>query len=110
MLMLTLDGTAVASDPAAHRGRADALRIAGLALLSIRFIQGYIYWGGGSRRFQTTPSLQVSVTLPLPTLAARPVGAGGADTTLPDGMTNRVMLWEGTVVERALLATVTLPT
>src|SRR4030088_132001 len=26
-------------------------RTAGVALLSVRFIQGFIYWGGGSRRF-----------------------------------------------------------
>src|SRR5277367_3635867 len=29
---------------------------AGLALLSVRFIQGFIYWGGGSRRFIYGPS------------------------------------------------------
>src|SRR5277367_4240101 len=31
-------------------------RIAGIALLSIRIIQGFIYWGGGSRRFIYAPS------------------------------------------------------
>jgi thiosulfate dehydrogenase [quinone] large subunit len=31
-------------------------RIAAVALLSIRFIQGFIYWGGGSRRFIYAPS------------------------------------------------------
>jgi thiosulfate dehydrogenase (quinone) len=30
--------------------------IAGMALLSIRFIQGFVYWGGGSRRFIYGPS------------------------------------------------------
>jgi thiosulfate dehydrogenase [quinone] large subunit len=35
---------------------ADALRMASLALLSIRFIQGFIYWGGGSRRFIYAPA------------------------------------------------------
>lgn len=29
---------------------------AGLALLSVRFVQGFIYWGGGSRRFLYAPS------------------------------------------------------
>jgi thiosulfate dehydrogenase [quinone] large subunit len=29
---------------------------AGVALLSVRFIQGFIYWGGGSRRFIYAPS------------------------------------------------------
>ncbi len=31
-------------------------RIAAIALLSIRLIQGFIYWGGGSRRFIYAPS------------------------------------------------------
>ena len=31
-------------------------RIAGIALLSTRFIQGFVYWGGGSRRFIYAPS------------------------------------------------------
>jgi thiosulfate dehydrogenase (quinone) len=31
-------------------------RIAAIALLSIRFMQGFIYWGGGSRRFIYAPS------------------------------------------------------
>ena len=30
--------------------------MAALALLSIRFVQGFIYWGGGSRRFIYAPS------------------------------------------------------
>jgi uncharacterized membrane protein YphA (DoxX/SURF4 family) len=37
----------------------DALRnwrLAGVALLATRFIQGFIYWGGGSRRFIYGPS------------------------------------------------------
>ena len=39
--------------------RNDALRnwrLAGIALLATRFIQGFIYWGGGSRRFIYGPS------------------------------------------------------
>src|SRR5882757_7770232 len=36
MSTLTLDGTAAASDPAAKRSKADALRIAALAPLSLR--------------------------------------------------------------------------
>jgi hypothetical protein len=31
-------------------------RTAAIALLSTRFIQGFIYWGGGSRRFIYAPS------------------------------------------------------
>src|SRR5256886_2853793 len=56
MPTLMLEGTAAASKPAAQRSKADALRIAALALLSIRFIQGFIYWGGGSRRFIYAPA------------------------------------------------------
>jgi len=56
MSTLTFDGTAAASSEAAQRGKADTLRIAALALLSIRFIQGFIYWGGGSRRFIYAPA------------------------------------------------------
>src|SRR3982074_3655671 len=56
MSTLTLDGTAAISDPAAQLSKADALRIAALAPLSIRFIQGFIYWGGGSRRFIYAPA------------------------------------------------------
>src|SRR5258707_11386555 len=56
MFTITLDGTATTSDPAAQHSKADALRIAALALLSIRFIQGFIYWGGGSRRFIYAPA------------------------------------------------------
>jgi thiosulfate dehydrogenase (quinone) len=33
-----------------------AARVAGLALISVRVIQGFIYWGGGSRRFIYAPS------------------------------------------------------
>src|ERR1700751_1126724 len=57
MSTLMLDDAAAASNPAAAQGsKADALRIAALGLLSIRFIQGFIYWGGGSRRFIYGPS------------------------------------------------------
>jgi hypothetical protein len=49
------------------------------------------------------------VTVPLPTVAARPVGAVGGDVTLPGGITNSVMLCDGTVVPIALLVTATLP-
>ena len=31
-------------------------RTAALAMLSVRIIQGFIYWGGGSRRFIYAPS------------------------------------------------------
>src|SRR3982074_2561594 len=56
MSTVALDGPAPASNPATPRGKADALRIAALALLSIRFIQGFIYWGGGSRPFIDAPA------------------------------------------------------
>ena len=43
MFTLTLNGAAATSNPAAKRSEADALRVTALALLSIRFIQGFIY-------------------------------------------------------------------
>src|SRR5260221_115526 len=56
MSTLTFDGTAAASNEAAQRGKADTLRVAALALLSIRFIQGLVYGGGGSHRFIYAPA------------------------------------------------------
>ena len=56
MSTLTFDGAATAARPTIERSKADALRIAALALLSIRFIQAFIYWGGGSRRFIYAPA------------------------------------------------------
>ncbi len=34
-----------------HSGGSRALGAGSLAILSVRFVQGFIYWGGGSRRF-----------------------------------------------------------
>jgi hypothetical protein len=56
MSTLTFDGKSAASNEAAQRGKADTLRVAALAMLSIRFIQGFVYWGGGSRRFIYAPA------------------------------------------------------
>jgi uncharacterized membrane protein YphA (DoxX/SURF4 family) len=56
MSTLTLDGTAAATNSAVRRSKADTLRVAAVALLSIRFIQGFVYWGGGSRRFIYAPA------------------------------------------------------
>jgi thiosulfate dehydrogenase [quinone] large subunit len=53
MATLPLDATTVGAQ------RNDALRswrLAGVALAVTRFIQGFIYWGGGSRRFIYGPS------------------------------------------------------
>src|SRR6202047_3795173 len=56
MRAATLDGTTHAVSSAGARAGSDASRIVPLALLSVRFIQGFIYWGGGSRRFIYAPS------------------------------------------------------
>src|SRR5246127_5236651 len=57
MSTLAFDGRAAAtSNEAAQRGEPDTLRLASLALLSVRFIQGFVYWGGGSRRFIYAPA------------------------------------------------------
>jgi thiosulfate dehydrogenase [quinone] large subunit len=56
MSTVTFDGAAATSNPADQRSKSDALHIAALGLLSIRFIQGFIYWDGGSRRFIYAPA------------------------------------------------------
>jgi len=56
MVMLTFERTVAAPTTAAQRSNAEVLRVAALGLLSIRFIQGFIYWGGGSRRFIYAPA------------------------------------------------------
>lgn len=53
--------TAITMDTALSRSEAGSVaerhwRIAAISLLSVRFIQGFIYWGGGSRRFIYAPS------------------------------------------------------
>jgi len=53
MVTLPIDATTVnAQRNDAHRN----WRMAGIALLVTRFIQGFIYWGGDSRRFIYGPS------------------------------------------------------
>jgi len=56
MSTVAFNGTAATSNSATHRSKADALHDAALFLLSIRFIQGFVYWGGGSRRFIYAPA------------------------------------------------------
>src|SRR6202162_2954080 len=56
MTAVTLVGTTHAAASAGTGVRSDASRIVALALLSVRFIQGFIYWGGGSRRFIYAPA------------------------------------------------------
>src|ERR1700741_948425 len=56
MSTLTFGSRAASSDESAQRGKPDILRVTALALLSIRFIQGFVYWGGGSRRFIYAPA------------------------------------------------------
>src|ERR1700719_2778354 len=56
MSTLTFESTAATANEAAQRSKADTLQIAAVALLSIRFIQGFVYWGGGSRRFIYAPA------------------------------------------------------
>jgi thiosulfate dehydrogenase (quinone) len=51
-----LGGTTHTVASASTQAGSDSWRIVALALLSVRFIQGFIYWGGGSRRFIYAPS------------------------------------------------------
>lgn len=52
--IITATGAA-ASHSSPPRGPDTIWRAAGLALLSVRFVQGWIYWGGGTRRFIYAP-------------------------------------------------------
>ena len=56
MNAITLGGSVPTTTPVSIEAKADTWRVAALALLSVRFIQGFIYWGGGSRRFIYAPS------------------------------------------------------
>jgi thiosulfate dehydrogenase [quinone] large subunit len=56
MTTMTLGGTTSAAIPAHSEAKSANWRIAALALLSVRVMQGFIYWGGGSRRFIYAPS------------------------------------------------------
>ncbi len=49
--MNTSTASTLASPDARH-----AWRLAAIALLAVRFVQGWIYWGGGTRRFIYAPS------------------------------------------------------
>jgi uncharacterized membrane protein YphA (DoxX/SURF4 family) len=53
MATLPIDATTVG---APRNDASRNWRLAGIALLATRFIQGFIYWGGGSRRFIYGPS------------------------------------------------------
>jgi thiosulfate dehydrogenase [quinone] large subunit len=53
---VTLGESTHADASASTRPGSDPWRIVAMALLSVRFIQGFIYWGGGSRRFIYAPS------------------------------------------------------
>jgi thiosulfate dehydrogenase [quinone] large subunit len=55
MTAITFGGTTQAVASVSTRVRSDTWRVAALALLSVRFMQGFIYWGGGSRRFIYAP-------------------------------------------------------
>ena len=54
--MTSITGSTHTLASASKRATSESRRNVALALLSIRFIQGFIYWGGGSRRFIYAPS------------------------------------------------------
>jgi thiosulfate dehydrogenase (quinone) len=56
MTALTLERSASATMAARNEAKPDTWRMTALALLSVRVVQGFIYWGGGSRRFIYAPS------------------------------------------------------
>ena len=55
MTAITFGGTTRAVASVSTRTGSETWRIVALALLPVRFIQGFIYWGGGSRRFIYAP-------------------------------------------------------
>jgi hypothetical protein len=63
MRAITVDGTTHAVSSASTRAGSDASRIVALALLSVRFIQGFIYWGGGVHLHRVVDRLDVDVRL-----------------------------------------------
>ena len=48
--------TTSSPDAAGSPDTGNAWRLLGLAMLAVRFVQGWIYWGGGSRRFIYAPA------------------------------------------------------
>lgn len=55
MSTTTMSGFGAEAQPAVQANASAAWRAAGLGILSIRFAQGFIYWGGGTRRFIYSP-------------------------------------------------------
>ena len=51
----TMGGSGSAAKPTAQAQASAAWTAAGLTILSIRFVQGLVYWGGGTRRFIYAP-------------------------------------------------------
>jgi len=56
MAAVTLGRTTETITSVSTGARSGIWRTTALALLSVRFIQGFIYWGGGSRRFIYAPA------------------------------------------------------
>src|ERR1700676_4872912 len=76
-------------------------RIAAIALLSIRVIQGFIYWGGGSRRFIYAPSkLDPSAHSWMPNKfqTARPGALLGTDHLISLLLTHFYLLYAGVIL------------
>ncbi len=48
--------TTSAADSTRSSDTDNAWRLLGIAMLTVRFVQGWIYWGGGSRRFIYAPA------------------------------------------------------
>src|SRR6202047_2126433 len=76
-------------------------RIAAIALLSIRVIQGFIYWGGGSRRFIYAPSkLDPSATTWMANKfqTAMPGALFGTDHLISFMLTHFYLLYAGVIL------------
>src|SRR6266851_4506134 len=56
MAAVTLGRTTETNTSVSTGARSGIWRTTALALLAVRFVQGFIYWGGGSRRFIYAPA------------------------------------------------------
>src|SRR5260370_27138487 len=95
----TLGGMAEDAPPMSEAQR--NWRIAAIALLSTRFIQGFIYWGGGSRRFIYAPSkLDPSAPSWTATMfqTAMPGAVFGTDHLISFMLTHFYLLYAGVIL------------
>src|SRR5277367_3364402 len=105
MSISSIDAGGPASPAARSWGAAvpgdESWRIVAIALLSVRIIQGFIYWGGGSRRFIYAPSeLDPNATTWMANKfqAAMPGALFGTDHLIGFMLTHFYLLYGGVIL------------